>query len=211
MFCLEAQMAHKGKAGAVMPPRSLCGKAGERCCRWLHQQGGTSRVGRALDPLQACCCSPLSFPSGFQNPSPHPAAYVSAPSQLGLPSPQDPTVRGGELCPEPQGHLRQGRAALLSVRAGAGRDYRSQHAAACLLRLLRRLLLRLLRRTWPGAGRDAACGIGAGVRGACAGGAGDTAPAASLQVKPWEKWRSSPCCAARTGRGQGRPAVPPGR
>lgn len=190
-----------------MPPSSLCGKAGERCCRWLrHQQGGTCRVGRALDPLQAYCCPALSFPSGprgFQNPFPHPAAYVSAPSQLRLPNLQDPTG-GGELCPEPHGHLRQGRAALPSMHARAGRDYRSQHAAACLL------LLRLLRPTWQGAGRDAAGGIGAGVRGACPRGTGGTAPAVPLQVKPWEKCRSSPCCAARTGKGQGRPAVPPG-
>lgn len=59
-------------------------------------------------------------------------------------------------------------------------------------------------------GRDAAGGVGAGIRRACPGGAGDTAPAASLQVKPWEKCRSTPCCAAPTGKGQGRPAVPPG-
>lgn len=87
--------------------------------------------------------------------------------------------------------------------AGAGRELQIP-ACCCLLFLL------LLRPSWQGAGRDAAGGTGADIRGACPGGPGDTVPAAPLQVKPWKECPSTPCCAAPTGKGQGRPAVPPG-
>lgn len=84
MFSLKARIAHKGKVGPVMPLSSRCGNTGEQCCRWLqHEQGGTCWVGKAFSPLQAYCYPALSFPSGprgFQNLSPHPTGYVSAPS-----------------------------------------------------------------------------------------------------------------------------------
>lgn len=58
MFSLEDRLAYKGKAGAVMPPSSLCGKPGERCCRWLrHQQGGTCRAGAFADNTVLLCLS----------------------------------------------------------------------------------------------------------------------------------------------------------
>lgn len=206
MFSLEDRLAYKGKAGAVMPPSSLCGKPGERCCRWLrHQQGGTCRAGAFADIL-SCSVFPKR-PKGLLKSlsTSHRLCFGSMVAQALQPA--GPTGGGGELCLKPHGHLRQGRAALPSVRAGAGRDYRSQHAAACLFLLLLPLLLRP---TWQGAGRDATGGVGAGIGRACPGRAGDTAPAAPLQVKRWDECRSTPCCAAPTGKGQGRPAVPPG-
>lgn len=212
-----------------MPPSSLCGKAGERCCRWLrHQQGGTCRVGRALGPLQAYCCPALSFPSGprdFQNPPPHPTGcFGSIVAQA--PSRQDPTGGGGELCPETHGHLRQGRAALPSVRAGAGRDYRSQHAAACLSLLL---LLPSSSSALPG-GAQGCCrrrwsrhpwGMSRGRRGRGAGSPaagealGDKEPERPMLRRPdWKRtrqacgssWRLIPLCPGKRG-GPGRESL----
>lgn len=164
-----------------------------------------SRVAPAglAEPSILCRHPAVSFPRGFQNPSAHPTGCVSAPSWLRLPSLQDRTEEEASCAQNPTGTGTRC-AAVNALRGWQGLQI---PACCCLPRLL---LLLLVRRTWPGAGRDAAGGIGAGIRGACPGGAGESAPAAPLQVKPYEKCRSTPCCAARTGKGQGRPAVPPG-
>lgn len=117
MYSLEARMAHKGwqESGAadgcdintVAPaglaePSILCRHSVVLLC--LSQ--ATSKI------------PPHILPTTFRlhRSSGSPACRILA----------------DELCPEPRRHLRQGRGALPSVRAGAGRDYRSQHAAACL-------------------------------------------------------------------------------
>lgn len=84
------------------------------------------------------------------------------------------------------------------MRVGAGRDYRSQHAAAGLPPPTPYLAGR----------RQGCCNRSiADSQGACPTGAGGSVPGALLQMKPWERCWSTPCCADRTGKGQGRPAA----
>lgn len=84
-------------------------------------------------PSRHTCHPDLAFPSS-QQASQIPLHILPAVFWLHrscrLPTLQEPTKGGGELCPEPCEH--RGRAPLPLTHTGAGRDYRSQNAASRL-------------------------------------------------------------------------------
>lgn len=127
MFSLEARMAHEGKAGAVVPLELSVWEG-----RGAVMQMAPTSAGWHLPAWQ----NPRSFagilPCLSRGASRIPLHILPAMFRLhrGSGSPACRILPRRRLA-VPRTPRARGRAALLSVRSGAGRDYRSRHAAAC--------------------------------------------------------------------------------